>query len=80
MFFFSFEFVYVVDYIDGFLYMEFSLDSWDEGYLFMVNNHFDVFFDSVWENFIENSSIYIREIGLKFSFLLLGLCLVLVSV
>ena len=43
--FFSFEFVYVVDYIDGFPYMELSLHPWD--------NRSDVFLDSVCENFIE---------------------------
>ena len=34
-----FEFVYVVDYIDGFLYIEPSLHPWDEAYLIMVDDH-----------------------------------------
>ena len=44
---FFFEFVYIVDYIDGFQYIEPSLHPWDEIYLFMVNDGFDVFLDSV---------------------------------
>jgi hypothetical protein len=40
-FFFSFEFVYVVDYIDGFPYIEPSLHPWDDAYLMVVSNHFD---------------------------------------
>ena len=50
---FSFEFVYIVDYIDWFLYIELSLHPWDEAYLIMVSDHFDVFFDLVCENFID---------------------------
>ena len=42
----------------------------------MVNDHFDVFLDLVWENFIEYFfvSIFIREIGLKVSFFVGSLC------
>jgi hypothetical protein len=46
-FFLSFEFVYIVDYVDGFPYIEPSLHPWDEAYLIMVNDGFDVFLDSV---------------------------------
>ena len=53
MWFFFFEFVYVVDCIDGFLYIEPSLHPCDEAYLIMVNDHFDVFLDLVGKNFIE---------------------------
>jgi len=45
--FFFFEFSYVVDYIDRFLYIEPSLHSWDEAYLIMMDDHFDVFLDLV---------------------------------
>jgi hypothetical protein len=38
-FFFVFEFVYIVDYIDGFPYIESSLHPWDEAYLIMMDNH-----------------------------------------
>ena len=58
--FFSFDFVYVVDYIDGFPYIESSLHFWDEAYLIMVN-YFDVFLDSVCENFIEHFCIDIHK-------------------
>jgi hypothetical protein len=44
--FFFFEFAYVLDYIDGFLYIEPSLNPWDEAYLVMMNDHIDVFLDS----------------------------------
>ena len=50
---FVFEFVYIVDYIDGFPYIKPSLHPWDEAYLVMMDDHFDVFLDSVCEEFIE---------------------------
>jgi hypothetical protein len=34
---FVFEFVYIGDYIDGFLYIKPSLHPWDEAYLIMMN-------------------------------------------
>ena len=49
--FFSLSFVYVVDYIDGFLYIEPSMHHWDEANLIMVNDRFDEFLDSVGKNF-----------------------------
>ena len=48
---FVFEFVYIVDNIDGFLYIEPSLHPWDVAYLIMMDDSFDVFLDSVSENF-----------------------------
>ena len=56
-----FEFVYVVDYIDGFLYIEPSLHPWDGPYLIMMDDHFDVFLDLVFENFIEYFCINIHQ-------------------
>ena len=50
---FLFKCVYVVDCIDGFLHIEPSLHPWDEAYLIMVNDRFDVFLDSIGKNFIE---------------------------
>jgi hypothetical protein len=47
MCFIFFDFVYVLDYIDGFPYIEPSLHPWDEAYLIMVDDHFDVFLDCV---------------------------------
>jgi hypothetical protein len=65
---FVFEFVYIVDYIDGFPYIKPSLHLWNETYLIRMDDCFDVFLDSVSENFIDIfASIFIREIGLKFS-------------
>jgi hypothetical protein len=61
MCFFFFEFVYIVDYVDGFSYIEPSLHLWDEAYLIIVNDYFDVFLDSVCENFIESFSINIHK-------------------
>jgi hypothetical protein len=64
-----------VDYIDGILYIKLSLYPWDEAYLIMMDDLFDVFLDSVSENFIEYfASIFIREICLKFSFFVESLC------
>jgi hypothetical protein len=51
--FFVLEFVYIVDYIHGFPYIKPSLHPWDEAYLVMIDDHFDVFLNSVFENFIE---------------------------
>ena len=50
---FFFEFFYVVDYLDGFPYIEPSLQPWDEVYLIVVTDHFDMILDSVGKNFIE---------------------------
>jgi hypothetical protein len=49
MWFVFFQSVYIVDYIDGFLYIEPPLHPWNEAYLII----FDVFLDLVYENFIE---------------------------
>jgi hypothetical protein len=66
---FVFEFVYIVDYIDGFPYVKPSLHPWEEAYLIKMYDRFDVFLDSVYKNLlIIFASIFIREIGLKFSF------------
>jgi hypothetical protein len=66
---FLFEFVYIVDNVNGFPYSKPLLHPWDEAYLIMMDDHYDVALDSVCEHFIEYFSlIFIREIGLKFSF------------
>jgi hypothetical protein len=51
--FFPFEFVYIVNYIGGFLYIEPSLHPSDEAYLIVMDDHFDVLLVSVYENFTE---------------------------
>ena len=53
MWYFFLELVYIVVYIDGFLYIEPSLHPWDIAYLIMVNDNFDVFLDSVCKKFVE---------------------------
>jgi hypothetical protein len=67
---FVFEFVYILDYVDGFPYIEPSLPRWDEAYLFRMDDCFDVFLDSLERTLLRIfASIFIREIGLKFSLL-----------
>jgi hypothetical protein len=65
---FFFVFVYTVDYIDGCPYIEPSLHSWNEAYLIVVNDR--LMFP--WIQFVRIVSIFalifIRKIGLKFSF------------
>ena len=56
-----FEFVYEVDYIDGFPYIKPSLHSWDEAYLIVVNDRFDVFLDSFGKNCIEHFCINVHK-------------------
>ena len=58
---FVFEFVYIVDYIDGFPYIKPSLHPWDEAYLIMMNDCFDVFLNSVSLNYIEYFCIDIHK-------------------
>ena len=73
---FVFEFVYIMDYVDRFLYIEPSLHPWDEAYLIMGNEPFDMLFDQLARILLNIFAlIFIREIGLKFSFLL-RLCVV----
>jgi hypothetical protein len=48
---FVFEFVYIVDYVDGFPYIKPSLHPWNKTYLVKMDDCFDVLLDSVSENF-----------------------------
>ena len=58
---FVFEFVYILDYIDIFLYIEPSLHPWDEDYLVMMDDRFDVFLDFVCMNVTEYFGIDIHK-------------------
>ena len=58
---FVFEFVYILDYVDGFPYIEPSLHPWDETYLVRMDDCFTVYLDSVIKNFIEYLCIDIRK-------------------
>jgi hypothetical protein len=64
-----------VDYVDGFSYIEPFLHPWNEAYLIVVNDGFEV----IWIQFMRIllstfASIFISEIGLKFSFFVGCLC------
>ena len=50
---FVFEFFYIVDYVDVLLYIKPSLHPWNEAYLIRMDDRFEVFLDSVCEDFIE---------------------------
>ena len=75
---FFFEFVYIVDHIDGFSCIETTLHPWDEAYLIMLNDGFDMFLDSVARILLSLLSIFaliiISKIVIKFSFLVRSLC------
>ena len=58
---FVFEFVYIVDYVDGFPYIKPPLHPWTEPKFVMMDDHFNVFLDSVCENFIECFCIDIHK-------------------
>jgi hypothetical protein len=60
----------MVDYLNGFSYIKLTLHPCDEAYLIMVNDGFNLFriqFARILLFILV--SIFIREIGLKFSFL-----------
>ena len=64
-----------MEYIDGFSYIEPTLHPWDEAYLIMVNDGFDMFLDSVARILLSIFAlIIISKIVIKFSFLVRSLC------
>jgi hypothetical protein len=72
---FVFEFVYIVVYFDGFLYIKPSLHPWDEVYLIMMDDRLRcswIWLVRMLLSIFE--SIFIREIGLNFSFFVGSLC------
>lgn len=56
-----FQFVYIVDSVDGFSYIEPFLHAWDEAYLILMDDVFDVFLDLVCEYFIEYFCINVHK-------------------
>ena len=58
---FVFEFVYLIDYIDGFPYIKPSLHPCHETYLVRMDDCFHVFLDSVSKNFIEGFCINMHK-------------------
>jgi hypothetical protein len=72
---FVFEFVYIMDFVDGFPYIKPSLYPWDEAYMVMMDDHLMcswIWFERILLSIF--ASIFIREIGLKFSFFVGSLC------
>ena len=71
---FVFELVYIVDYVDGFLYIKPSLHPWNEAHspmmIFLICSSIQLarILLSIF------ASIFIREIGVKFSFFVGSLC------
>jgi len=64
-----------MDHVDGFPYIKPSLHAWDEAYLIMVDDCFDVLLDSVCQNFIEYSCVDIHKGNWpEFSFFVGSLC------
>jgi hypothetical protein len=61
-----------VDYVHGFSYIKLSLHPWHEAYLIMMDDHFDVFWDLVGENFIEYFCIFIHNNNWAEVLLILG--------
>jgi hypothetical protein len=73
--FFVFDFVFTVDYIDGFPYIKPSLHPWNETYLVRMDDCFDMFLDYYRKNLLSIfASIFIREIGLKFCIFVGSFC------
>jgi len=58
---FIFQFVYIVDYVDVFLYFKPSLHAWDEAYLIMMDDCFEVLLDSICQNFNEYFCVDIHK-------------------
>jgi hypothetical protein len=58
---FFFQFVYMVDYVNEFLYIVPHLNFLDKAYLVMGDDVFDLFLDSVCEYFIEYFYINVHK-------------------
>ena len=50
-----------MDYVNGFLYIKPTLHPWDETYLIVLNDGFDVFLDLVGKTFIEYFCINVHK-------------------
>jgi hypothetical protein len=58
---FVIEFVYILDYVDGFPYIKPSLHPWNKTYLVKMDDCFDVLMYLVIKNFIEYFCINIHK-------------------
>ena len=65
---FFLEFVYIVVYVNGFLYIKPTLHTWAEYYLIMVNGVFYMFLDSVRNTFTEFFVCLFVFVGFGFDF------------
>jgi len=63
-----------VDYLDVFPYIEPSLHPWDEAYLIVVNSLMSSWFWFAKILMSISALKFIKEIGLKFSFFVVPLC------
>ena len=71
---FVFGSVYVVDYISRFADVEPDFHPWDEANFIMMDKLFDVLLDLVCSILLKTfASMFIMDIGLKFSFLVASL-------
>ena len=71
---FVFDF-YILDYVDGFPHIEPSLHPWDETYLVRMDDCFEFSWILLARTLLRIfASIFIREIGLKFSIFVRSLC------
>ena len=59
--FFFFQFVFMVNYTDRFLYFEPSQLHWDEGYLIIVDDFCDIFLDVVCKYFVVDFCTDVHE-------------------
>ena len=50
-----------MDYIDRFVYIELSLNPWNEAYPIVVNYRFDAFLDLVGQDFVQYFCINVHE-------------------
>ena len=51
----------MVDYVYRLVYVEPALNHWNEAYLIMMDELFDVLLHSVWQYFIEDFCIYVHH-------------------
>ena len=72
---FVFEFVYIMDYIDGFSYIKSSLHPWNKTYLVRIDDFLMCYWIRLARILLSIfASIFIREIGLKFSIFVGSFC------
>ena len=63
--FFFFQFIYMMDYIDGFAYVEPALYLWNEAHLIIIDNFANVFLEWFARILLRiSASMFMSEIGL----------------